>query len=324
MAKGLHTQSAVVLFEASPTAEQIDLALTPFSIVRHLPGESADHPAGWMAGRLGVVLSMRRDISGTATVNLFDQRWPDEMGDPKSDPMLFGSWTMGYFGPFTYPGNLERAVQQSVFWDGAAAAAESHRAFVRITTTYVGGASNDAPCLPEGYDALAELEYVTRVAQALLALPGALGYFNPNGEVLRPANQVQELIERHAARGVPPLALWSHVRAFCIEELAPCMIMDSVGMGQLDLVDHEGCFPADKFDPNDVAFFLRNVSEYLRTSGATIRHGDTVNGPGGIDWRGMHAEALILPPRSTLRWFPAGEDDVPARLEKDIEDKSPE
>jgi hypothetical protein len=318
MPKGLHTASAAVLFETPPTAEQLTSALAPFTVLRRLEG-SDDPASAWMAGALSFVLSMRRELNGTAAVTRFDAPWPDGMGDPQSDPWLFGAWTFGYFGPFVFPGNLERAAQHAYTWAGAAEAAARHRAFVRINTTYVGGADQDAPCLPEGYDALAELHVVTRAATALLELPGALAYFNPNGEVLLPLDSVRGIVERRAAAGVPPLDLWTNVRMFRFGEIAPWMLMDTVGMEQLGVDDLEACFSGEGYEPGNVAGFLSSVSAYLHARGPVIQHGHTADGPGGLRWRAHRAEALLPRPRSTLRWFPVDGREIPAPLRAGIE-----
>jgi hypothetical protein len=305
MPKGLHTQTVVVLFEAMPSAEALAKALEPFRIVRSLEGETEESPGRWMGGRFGLLLALNREINGTSPVHAFDEPWPDSMGDPQQDPMLFGAWSMGFMGPFTFPGGLSRALEQAWGWDEAETVVARHRAFVRIGATYVGGADENAPVIPEGYDALAELLAVTRMAQAVGRLPGALAYFNPNGEVVLPFEKVARSMDHHLEHKLPPLDVWSNIRFFRPEEVDPWSVMDCVGMGQLDVVDQEACFPRGTVDPNDVAPFLRNVSDYLRIKGPVIQHGATIDGPGGT-WRGMHAEALLAPPRRVIRWFPEG------------------
>lgn len=64
------------------------------------------------------------------------------MGDAKSDPMTFGAWSMGYFGPFAYPGGLTRAIQQPWGWAAARDVAPTHRGFDRIRSSYVGPGEN--------------------------------------------------------------------------------------------------------------------------------------------------------------------------------------
>jgi hypothetical protein len=91
--------------------------------------------------------------------------------------------------------------------------------------------------------------------------------------------------------------------------------MDTVGMSQLDVDDHEVCFPADRFPPEQLANFLRNSTDYVRKRGPVIKHGDTMDGPGRIRWRAFHAgEALTAPPRRTLRWLPEGFEPPPELL----------
>jgi hypothetical protein len=317
MPKGFYTQTAVVLFETAPTRHEVAEALGEFRVIRHLEGSAPGSTGAWMGGRYGLLLLLDETKNGTAPVEVFDERWPDTMGDPKRDPMLFGAWGMGFMGPFTFPGGLARAVQQAWGWDEAEAVVLRHRAFVRINATYVGGADENAPCIPERYDPFAELVTITRMAQAIGRMTGALAYFNPNGEVVLPFDRVSESMQHHLGQRLPPLDVWSNVRLFRLEDVAPWTVMDCVGMGQLEVVDLEACFPADRIDANEVAPFLRNAANYLLSKGPVIKHGDTIDGPGGIRWRGMHAAALLSPPRRVIRWFPNGYD-IPDDLEKGI------
>jgi Domain of unknown function (DUF4261) len=308
MPKGLHTQTAVVLFETAPTRDDIAHALGDFRIIRPLEGTTRGFTDGWLGGRYGLLIALDEEKNGAAPVHAFDEPWPDTMGDPKTDPALFGAWTMGFLGPFTYPRGLERAVQQSWGWDEAEAVVARHGAFVRINASYVGGTEANAPCIPQGYNPFTELVAITRMAQAIGRMKGALAYFNPNGEVVLPFDQVSESMQYHLGRQLPPLDVWSNVRLFRLEDLAPWTVMDTVGMGQLDVIDLEACFPGDRIQPNEVAAFLRNLGNYLLTKGPVIKHGDTIDGPGAVRWRGLHAEALLSPPRRVIRWFPQGYD----------------
>jgi hypothetical protein len=317
MPKGLYTQTAVVLFDALPTRDEVATALGEFRVLRHLEGSVPGSPGAWMGGRYGVLLALDEKKNGTAPVEAFDEPWPDTMGDPKRDPLLFAAWGMGFLGPFTFPNGLARALQQSWSWNEAEAVVARHRAFVRINATYAGGADENAHCIPEGYDPFPELVAITRMAQAIGRMRGALAYFNPNGEVLLPFDRLLESMDYHLGQQLPPLNVWSNVRLFRLEDIAPWTVMDSVGMGQLEVVDLEACFPRDRIDANDVDPFLRNVGHYLLTKGPVIEHGDTIDGPGGVRWRGLHAEALLAPPRRVIRWFPMG-CDVPAELEKGL------
>lgn len=42
-----------------------------------------------------VTLSFRPEVNGQVLVDTVDQPWPDSMGDPQKDPMIFGAWSMG-------------------------------------------------------------------------------------------------------------------------------------------------------------------------------------------------------------------------------------
>ncbi len=82
------------------------------------------------------------------------------------------------------------------------------------------------------------------------------------------------------------------------------LLMDTVGMEQLDLPDHEACFPSELVDPDEVAGMLRNLQCYVVSTGNEIEPGDTGDGPGGR-WQAHHsAEALVSPPRPAIRWLP--------------------
>ena len=298
MAKGFFTQGVGLLLSRAVTLDEIEPLLGEFPIVRRI--EEAPTPD--MSGP-SFTVAFRPDVNGYVTVDCQDRVWPDHMGDPKREPALFGAWSMGFCGPLAFPGNLERAAQQSWGWDGARAVPGEHRAFVRIRSSYVLGAGEEAKVIPPDYDPVAELLFVTRVARAVLRLPSALAYFNPNGETLRSAETIDESLEFHAQRQLPPLDIWSNVRLF--NPGNGWLLMDTVGMGQLDRPDCEACFPKDAYDPGEVDNFFRNCSLYLLKQGEIIKHGDTMNGPGGVNWRAHHVEEpLCAPPRRVLRWFP--------------------
>jgi hypothetical protein len=237
------------------------------------------------------------------------------MGDPKSPPgqTLFAAWSMGFMGPMTWPGNLLRATQYAeAFGDKAAAAASKRNAaFVRVRSTYVFGAADDAPVMPQDYDPRPELEFVTSVAAALAEAPGALCYFNPGGETLFTAAELRRTLREYHDAGLPPLPVWSMGRLFKLEDERPWMFADVIGMEQLDAQDHEACFRSDAHDTGEVMDFLRNAARYTLDNGPVIKDGHTTDGPGGV-WRAMELEEGLLPaPRPVLRWFPEGSDPPP-------------
>lgn len=298
MAKGFSTQSAMVLLEHSVGLDALEACLRPLGQVQR---NERSEP-GWMS-KPSVLVPMRPQVNGHVLVDLVDEPWPDGMGDPKEQVDLFGAWSMGFFGPWVFPGNLERAQAMSFTWREARTVSSRHRAFVRIRSSYILGAGKDAPLLSADYDPLPELEFVTEVARTVLGLPGALAYFNPNGEVLRSAAGVEADVAWHAQRHLLPLPLWTNVRLF---KLTPeWSVMDTIGMEQLDTTDHEACFRTSEYDPGAVDGFLRGISLYLLQNGPVIEPGNTADGPGGVRWEAHPVETSLAPqPRPVLRWVP--------------------
>jgi hypothetical protein len=308
MPKGFYTQCVAVLFERAPKLDELAASLVGTPVVRRTePGKNI-----WMGGP-GLVLAMRPEVNGYVQVDLVDRRWPDHLGDPKGEAELFGAWSMGFFGPFTFPEGLSRAQQMSFSWPEVPAVVSKHTSFVRVKSTYVLGAADDAPLLPADYAALPELELVTDVARALLEVDGAVAYFNPGGEVLRSLPQLDDDIRFHRQQGLPNLPSWSNVRLF---RLTPSWtMMDTIGMEQLDVDDHEACFETRKYSPQEVDRFLRNATDYVRSKGPIIADRDTMTGPGGIAWQAHSVEKSLAPrPRSVLRWLPLDGAEVPPML----------
>lgn len=298
VAKGFFTQSAAVLFERLPSLDHLVAHLGSFEIVKTNPEPGPI----WMGGP-SVLLPLRPEVNGYALVDLVAAPWPDTMGDPREDVDLFGAWSMGHFGPFVFPESLGRAQALSVHWPEARDVSSRHRSFVRIRTSYILGANDDARVLPEEYSPLPELELLTRIARALLDAPGALAYFNPNGETLHSRATLDDQLQWHGERGLPPHPIWSHVRLFQLDEQS--LLMDTAGMEQVDVMDHEARFPRDMFAPGAVAGFLRGATNYVFENGTVIRDGDTMDGPGGSRWQARHLDESTAPrPRPVLSWSP--------------------
>ena len=315
--KGLFTQGAMVLTEQPADAEAVERALGAFDGVKRSP---ADGEKNWISGYPTWLIPYRREVNGVVTVEVVGAPWPDDMGDPRSPDknrqMLFGAWSMGFMGPFTWPDNLARATQfAEAFGRGVAAeAAKRHSAFVRVRSSYAMGGDENARIIPDGYDARAELDFVTSVAQALTRLPGALCYFNPGGETLYTPEGLDEALRELRQKGLPPLPVWAESRLMRLEDAPPWVAADIVGMGQLDVDDQEACFRRGKHDPGDVLDFLRNITFYVLANGPVIKDGHTTEGPGGV-WRAMQVEEALLPAsRPALRWLPEDGSEPPAAL----------
>jgi hypothetical protein len=310
MAKGFFTQGVCVLLSRPATLDEVEPLLRDFRVVKRVD----DAPTPEMGGP-SLIVAFRPEVNGYLSVDLSDHPWPDHMGDPKTDVTLFAAWSMGHYGPLAFPGGLERAAQQSWSWKEAKSLPDRHRAFLRIRSSYIFGAGDDTPVLPESYDPVAELHYVTLVAAVLLRHPSALAYFNPNGETLRNEAMLADSLDCYKEQALPPLDLWTNVRLF--NPGNGWMLMDTVGMGQLDRPDCEACFPRGAYDPGEVDTALRNWSLYLLRQGEVIKDGDTVDGPGGERWRARHfEESLVSPPRPTMRFFPTDGPEPPSDMER--------
>jgi hypothetical protein len=312
MPRGVFTQSAIILLNGLPTFDQIQTALKAFRIGKVNPASTGSQ---WMGGA-SMTLFMREEVNGLAVVDLVTKPWPDSMGNPKGNPEevdVFGAWVMGSFGPAAFPGNLTRIVEQDGLSKELKEAAERHTAFLRIRSSYVLGGGKDAKILPQDYDAVAELHFVTGVACALLKLPQAQAYFNPNGETLHDAQRLDADLKHYASIKLVPLPVWSSVRLFNVD--AEWCMMDSVGMDQFFVQDSEACFSTKKQSPDEVSRFLWNIGDYLRQKGPVIKNRDTMNGPGDVNWRAFKsADSMCSPPRPTLRWFPLDGSRAPAEL----------
>lgn len=303
MPKGLYTASTAVLLEPGTPWGAVEAVLDAFEPRGRL--EPGPRPSRW-AGGACAVLGMPGGAPGELLVDLVDAPWPDAMGNAKDEPDLFAAWVMGGFGPFVFPGCLDRAARHATRWPEALSVAEGHGAFARVRASQVLGAGQHAPILPEGYDAIAEMTAVTEVAAAILGLDGALAYFDPNGEVLLGAAHVQRSRDHNAEAGLPALDLWANVRMFSVD--GGWAFMDTIGMEQVAVTDQEACFRPTDVDPNDVAPFLRELTLYLLERGAIIDDGHTVDGPGGA-WRAAKHERSLAPaPRGTVRWTREGDD----------------
>ncbi|HUQ02446.1 MAG TPA: DUF4261 domain-containing protein [Kofleriaceae bacterium] len=220
------------------------------------------------------LVAYRPEVNGHVLAEVRAARWPDDTGA------------------------LERAAMMSSLCPDAAPAAEQHRAFVTLRP--------DAPVMPDDHDALHELRFITSVARAVLDVPGALAYFNPDGEVLCNTSTFDDYLTFQSRHGQVPIDLWSNVRLIGREEDADWVAMDTIGMAQLGVQDVEACFPTTTHAPNEVSAWLRNIAHYLLEKGPVIKPGDTTTGPGNVPWQALPADEPLLPAiRPTLRWFPA-------------------
>jgi hypothetical protein len=305
MAKGLFTQGMCVLLRKPVSVDEVLERLSGFTLsARHDAIDDVDSEET-------LVFEFQAEAGGHLLVTPSTGKWPDDLGDPDESPERFVAWSLGQFGPLAFPGCLKRAVDQSWGWEAGSELAPQHTAHIRLLISYVLGAEesedddddDELPLVPEDYDPIDELEFITKAVAALLELPDAICYFNPGGEVLRDDGGLRRGLNHAWNLDMPPLDMWTNVRLFRTGE--QWTLMDTVGNGQFDLPDLEAVFPTDKYEPSDVESFLRSASLYMVGAEEEVEEGDTADGPGECSWLAMEChDALSDPPRETVRWFP--------------------
>jgi hypothetical protein len=309
MPKGLFTQGVAILLDRPAKLEQIEAKLGDFEILGRQKANDS-----WAISGPSLIVSYRPESNGLVAVDAVDQPWPDQMGDPKKDPEIFAAWSMGHFGPYAFPGSLKRAAQQCWSWERGKQIPARHKAFIRVRSSYVFGTDDNAPVMPDDYAPSEELDFVTQIAAAFLLTPGALCYFNPNGEVLRNRQDLSQSLSDAHSNDHPPLDLWSNVRLFNINP--EWVLMDTVGNAQLDLPDIEACFYAEAYDLMEIDAFLRNASIYLAQNGQVIRDSDTTDGPDGICWQAhQFKQGVCDPQREVLRFLPLDDRPLPPEFQ---------
>jgi len=301
MPKGLYSQTFCLLTNGEMVISEIRSALIDggFDVVKN----KVASPTAWISGP-SVVVSYSPEINGYAFVDVVNHAWPDAMGNPKTDFEIFGAWGLGQFGPFTYPGGLLRATQNCWSSPGAAAAAQSHSGFVRIRLGYSAGLPT-SPCLPKGCDPLHELNYLSNLTETLLSKTNAICYFNPNGEVLAERGEFIQILNESKQQQKIPLPLWTNVRLYRVDE--EFMLMDSVGNGQLDVSDVEAIFPISRYQPNEVGYYLRNLTHYSLEIRRRMKVEGPIDGPGesNLSWMAeLRDSGVVQPPRKVTRLYP--------------------
>lgn len=305
METGIFTQTLCLLLKAPATLDRIAQILAEYEI----SGRN-DTSESWEFSGPALIIAHRPEVDGYVVVDLVDQPWPDDMGYEDQKSLLFGAWKSGQFGPFTFPASLERATEQSWGWPEGKTEVAQHKCFVRIRSSYVLGKTEDNDeWLPEDYDPVDELEFMTGIAEELLKLPEVLCFFNPNGEVLRDRATFEESVKVCGEHEIPTVDLWTNVRLFRFDE--EWAMMDTVGNSQLGFSDIEACFYTEAHDYNNVDQLLRMVTMYL-VGGEEFESGETIEDEEGMSWQmSFHEDSLCDPPRDVLRLLPADGHPVP-------------
>lgn len=288
-------QTGVVLFGRPVSPDALASLLgESFAEVRRIERDGA--ASYWLGGEGGVFVASGPGPRAGVVVEVFDRTWPDSMGDPETDPELFGAWSLRHFGLGTFPYALARAAAQPT------APEAEHVAFVKLNLSYVWGAEADAPVYPHDRDVRAELRAIAGLAERVCAMPGALAWFAPNGEVLLAVDVARpKLLAETAGQATPDL--WVSTR---VVPAGNHLLVESVGMGALGqqpmaAYDHQVLLPDLGLEMELVARFLREVSGAARLAGKDQVPNDSVLGPGGR-WTPERAESDNPPPRDVVRW----------------------
>ena len=188
MSSDMFTQTLCVLLKTEVSLEAIAEALATFH-----PKRQRDGQVGWEFSGPALVLEIPDLETGYVVVDLVTRPWPDDMGFDQQESTLFQAWDSGQFGPYTFPGSLERATEQSWGWPDGDAVRDQCVGFIRVRLGYHLDDENESENeLSQEFDPVSELESLTRICSELLRMPQAICYFNPSGEVLRDRETFQE------------------------------------------------------------------------------------------------------------------------------------
>jgi hypothetical protein len=114
-------------------------------------------------------------------------------------------------------------------------------------------------------------------------------------------------------KNLPPFEAITGFRYYKVSE--GWALADTVGMGQLDLPDHQISCPMERFDLNELGSFPLNTALYMLRTGAKFETGHTADGPGGQPWRvEVRESAFAPPPRKVLHWQEGDGDPEPEIL----------
>ena len=232
MTPSIFSQGLCVLFREAISLDELEGILPTAD---HF--ERIDDSTCWPVAGPMMVFDSGPHADGKVAVDMVDRPWPDGMGDPESDADVFHAWSTGHFGPITFPGSLRRAIACCQHDNEVKHLAAAHRAFIRIRATYVAFGATAGVVVPANYDAAAELLHLAKLCDAVMKHEKAVGFFNPNGEILCDRSYVRHLLELADTRRSSIWPLVANTRHFRLnDELA---VVDTVGNEQLGAVDVE-------------------------------------------------------------------------------------
>jgi hypothetical protein len=305
-------QTGVVLFDRSLSLDELAACFAELTPRRRID-KSNDAPY-WLAGEGCLMFESDSGANGGVAVELFHRPWPDSMGSPETDPELFMAWSMRQFGLATFPFGLARAGAQTD------APSSDHVAFVKLNLSYIFGADEDALVSPEDREVRAELARLSALAAPVLALPGAVAWFAPNGEVLtEPPAARSKLLLQAGGEHVPEL--WVCTRAY---SAGKHWLVETVGVGTLGAkstpLDHQVLLPDLGLDGDVIIRFVQELSGAARFGSDQVPT-EPVLGPGGR-WTPRLATSENPPPREVVRWVHESEEDLTVSIAEVTDDEA--
>lgn len=246
------------------------------------------------------LLARRND--STVLVDLFSRPWQDTAGNDQgpTSPNYLTDATHNHL--LSAPWALHRAVQQYRGNDDATVHVAKHSAFILLRVPLQpGGNRPDAFC------------QLLHFAERLLNTIDGSCFFNPRGEALFGTSHLHEVCDRYAQEQLPPLDLIINTRVNPLPQ--GWSLADTVGLAQLDLVDHEVVFMPAQMEPADALAYARKLAIHVIQHRPSIAAGETAGGPGGV-WEALPlGQGAVAPMRPVIRWLPEDRKHLPKSLE---------
>lgn len=146
MSGELFTQTLCVLLRRDVPLDQVAQVLAAYK-----PQRQEESGESWEFGGPSLVFDAADLEHGFVVVDVVTHPWPDDMGVDEQESTLFQAWDDGQFGPFTFPGSLERASEQSWSWPEGNSVASQSIGFIRIRLGYRIDQEDSEQQLPEEF-----------------------------------------------------------------------------------------------------------------------------------------------------------------------------
>lgn len=307
------SQCVAVLCSEAPGLAELRLILEREGYTIKADEDTSEWPE--MQGA-GLTLATDFENGASCWVDICEFPWPDDLGVTGDPTLVTGAHMMGAFGPFAHPGAFERSLQAPGY-QSAAPEARNHRAFVRFRVSNLIPASEEASeasfaSLKNAIPAW-EIAWLLRVAASLHGMPTALAYFNPASELLLSLQGLAGILSFAFEHKTYPVEAVCRVRGCKVDE--EWSLVDSVGMEQLGLRDHEFAWADAEVTRQEQVEFLINLLHYEIDHSAPMMSGHTTDGPHDKLWRAEEREtSCMVPPRKVLHWTMDGSPSEPDHL----------